>query len=415
MEKSIEDAFRTRSSGRVTFLPEPTPRERRYTLISVDDHIVEPPDMFEGRLPAALQDRAPRIVTHADGSERWIFGDKEYPNIGLNAVAGRPPDEYSSEPATFSQMRRGCWDIHARIRDMDINGVYASLNFPSMLAGFAGQRFSQIDDPVLGLAVMRAWNDWQLEEWAAAYPGRMIPCQLTWIIDPEIAAEEIRRNADRGFKAVTFSENPERLGLPSIHSRFWDPFLAACEETETVLCLHVGSSSSTPTTSSDAPPDAAAALFPMSAWFTAVDWLYSKVALRYPDIKIVLSEGGITWVPALLDRLDHSFKYHEFFGTWVGEEITPSELLRRNFWFCAIDDPTGFDVRHRIGIDHIMIESDYPHGDGTWPDTQAVIHRQIGHLPANEIAKITYGNAAALFNHPLPSQVGLGDAFPGTA
>ena len=104
--------------------------------------------------------------------------------------------------------------------------------------------------------MVRAWNDWHLEDWAGAYPDRIIPCQIPWLLDPELAADEIRRNAARGFKAVSFPENPEPLGLPSIHTGYWDPLLAACEETDTVVCLHVGSSGATPTTSSDAPGDA---------------------------------------------------------------------------------------------------------------------------------------------------------------
>ena len=125
---------------------------------------------------------------------------------------------------------------------MDINGVWASLNFPSMITGFCGRVYSQAKDPDLGLAVTRAWNDWLFEEWYSPYPERIIPLGITWLADPEIGAEEIRRNAARGFVSVTLPERPHRIGFPSLFSGYWDPIIAACAETDTVISLHVGSS-----------------------------------------------------------------------------------------------------------------------------------------------------------------------------
>jgi predicted TIM-barrel fold metal-dependent hydrolase len=394
-----------RRDGAVTFLPEPDRRPRKYTVISVDDHIVEPPHTFDGRVPAKLAERAPRVVEKDDGSQVWMYDGEEIPNVGFNAVVGRPVSEYSFEPARFDEMRKGAWDIHERIRDMDVNGIYASLCFPSFLPGFAGQRIQVSRDPELALATMRAWNDWHLEEWAGTYPGRIIPCQLPYLRDPEIAADEVRRNAERGFKAVTFSEGPHALGLPSLHSGHWDPLMRACEETGTVVNLHIGSSGTSPSTSDDAPADVIGVLFFGYAMFAAVDWLYSLIPVRFPDIRICLSEGGIGWVPALLDRLDHMLRYHEMYGTWSGIELTPAEVMQRNFWFCAVEDPSAFAMRERIGVDKILLEADYPHCDSTWPDTQAVIEREIGGLPSDDIRKFTWENASNLYRHPVPPDV----------
>lgn len=394
-----------RAHDQVTFLPEPTVRPRRYTLISVDDHLVEPLHMFEGRLPRNLAERGPTVVTRADGCQEWHYDGNVLPNIGMNAVSGRPVSEYGVEPLRFDQMRRGCWDIEARIADMDINGVYASLNFPSMLPGFAGQKFSLGRDPELGLATLRAWNDWHIDEWAGPHPDRIIPCQIAWLRDPVFAAAEIRANAARGFKAVSFPEAPHKLGLPSLHSGEWDPFLEACADTGTVVCLHVGSSSTTVSTAPDAPADTVAVLFFVNSLLAVTDWLYSKVAVRFPTLRVALSEGGIGWVPCLLDRIDHCMRYQEFTGGWTGIDIHPTEVLRRNFWFCTIDDPSGFDLRDRIGVDRIMIESDYPHADSTWPDTQADLAQQISGLPKHDIERITWRNASELFRHPVPQAV----------
>lgn len=304
-------------------------------------------------------------------------------------------------------MRRGAWDIEERLRDMDINGIWASLNFPSLLPGFCGQKFANASDPELGLAMMRAWNDWHLEVWAARDPERIIPCQLTWLNDPHIAADEIRRNAARGFKAVSFCELPNKIGRPSLHTGHWDPLIQACEETDTVICLHVGSSSTTQITSEDAPPETIPALFTVNSMFAAVDWLFSKIPLRYPNVKIMLSEGGIGWVPSLLDRLDHIKKHHGYLDMWRDQPLTPSEVLQRNFWFCALDDTSGFELRHRIGIDKITVEVDYPHSDSSWPDTQAMLQRQIGNLPAEDIRKVTWQNASEVFRHPVPAHLAI--------
>jgi predicted TIM-barrel fold metal-dependent hydrolase len=347
---------------------------------------------------------APRVIEDDDGTQAWHFDGNRYPNIGLNAVVGRPKEDWSMDPARFDEMRPGCYDIDARVRDMDLAGIWASVCFPSLIAGFCGAVFARCSDPDLGLACMRAWNDWHHEYWAGTHRDRIIPLQITWLSDPQIAAAEVRSNAERGFKAVSFAEMPAQLKLPSLHTGHWDPFLEACAETSTVICLHTGSSSWAPLPSYDPPFELFPTLFPVNAFLTAADWLWSGVCLRFPDLQIALSEGGIGWVAMLADRADyvlaHSGSGSES-GHWSGD-LKPSEVLRRNFWFCSIDDPSAMEQRHRIGIDHIMVESDYPHADSSWPDTQAVLAATLGTLPEDEVNAITHGNAARLFRHPLP-------------
>jgi predicted TIM-barrel fold metal-dependent hydrolase len=392
--------------GKASFLDDPERRDRQFVIISADDHIVEPPDTFAGRVPSALSSRAPKVVEKDNGSQVWVYDGEEIPNVGFNAVVGRPVSEYSFEPTRFDEMRRGAWDIEARVADMDLNGVYASVNFPSFLPGFAGQRLQLGRDPALALATFRAWNDWHIEGWAGPHPERIIPCQIPWLLDPQLGAEEIRRNASRGFKAVTFSEAPHKLGLPSIHSGYWDPMMAACAETGTVVNLHIGSSGTSPATSDDAPPDTVGVLFFGYAMFAAVDWLYSMIPVRFPDIKICMSEGGIGWVAGLLDRLDHMLSYHDMYGTWTPDiGLTPAEVLKRNFWFCAVEDPSSFVQRDRIGVGNILVESDYPHCDSTWPNTQSVVARDLAGLPDDDVAAITWRNASELYRHPVPASV----------
>ena len=381
------------------FLPEPEPREVRYTVISVDDHLVEPPDMFEGRLPAHLADRAPRVVEADDGTQSWEFEDERFTQVGMNAMAGRRLESMRYEPSRFDEMRPGCWDIDARIRDMDVNGVWASLNFPSMITGFCGRVYSQARDPELGLAVTRAWNDWLFEEWYSPHPDRIIPLGITWLTDPVVGAEEIRRNAERGFRSVTLPERPHRIGLPSLFSGYWDPIVEACAETGTVVSLHVGSSGGYDHPEGSPRLQLGATMFGQLSLAACAEWLWTGYAVRHPDLKIAMSEGGIGWVAMLLDRLDNIIDRS---GYGMGWDERPADVVKRNFWFCTIDDPSTIDTRHRIGVDHIMVETDYPHGDGTWPDTQQVIASAWGHLPDHELRLLCHENAARLYRHPLP-------------
>jgi predicted TIM-barrel fold metal-dependent hydrolase len=387
----------------------PDRRDRYLTLISVDDHLVEPPHLFEGRLPAKYGDRAPKVIDRPDGSQAWLLDGAVLPQIAINAVVGRAVEEQVLEPVRFDHVRPGTWDIHERIRDMDIDGVYASLNFPSAL-GFAGIRLTALSDADFVLAVVRAWNDWHLEEWYGRYPERIIPCQLPYLADARIAADEVRTNATRGFHALTFPESPQRVGLPSLHGDYWDPLWTACEETRTVVCIHSGSAGLASIVDPSMPRAVTGPMFAISQCLnTAIEWMCSGVPERYPDLKICLSEGGIGWVVALLDRLDHDTKRTR---KRLGErddgatKLTPQELLLRNFWFCMLDDPTSLrHLRHRIGVDKILLEVDYPHADASWPDSQEKWRQQFEGIPEDEVRQMAWQNAAELFSHPVPATV----------
>ena len=197
--------------------------------------------MFTGRLPSGLADRAPKVVETDDGRQVWRYEDREYPNIRAQRGDRAASTRIDMDAARFDEMRRGCSGYRRPHRRHGPGRHLGIVKFQSLIAGFAGTVFWKSDDPELGLAALRAWNDWHLEVWAGSYPERIIPLQLPWLADPQLAPEEIRRNAARGFKAVSFPELPAQCGIGSLHSGVWDPFFAACEETDTVVCLHTGS------------------------------------------------------------------------------------------------------------------------------------------------------------------------------
>jgi predicted TIM-barrel fold metal-dependent hydrolase len=389
----------TGPAGEAVLRSDPVPGPRLHPVISVDDHAIEPADTFTGRLPARFADRGPRIERQG-AADYWAFEDDRVPLLGVEGIQSWEPGKGHFGPIAYEQFRPSMWNIDDRVKDMEVNGVIGSLNFPSAIFGFAGQRFMRMKDPALGLASMRAYNDWIIESWTAPHPDRIIPCQITWLPDPEVAAAEIRRNAERGFKAVAFSENPEKLGLPSIYKEDWDPFFRACEETGTVINLHVGSSSETMFPSSDSDLAVLGVLFPVNGFAAAADWLFAKIPLRFPGVKIVLSEGGIGWVPILLDRLSYMARNDDRRAAFGG--MTPIEVFRRNFWFTTFSDERTLALRTEIGVDRIMFETDFPHTDSSWPNTQSIVAAQLAGVPKVDADRMTFRNAAALYRHPLP-------------
>ncbi len=365
-------------------------------LVSVDDHVVEPPDLFDRHVPQRYRDRAPRVVRKDDGSDVWVFEGTPIPNIGLNAVVGRPPEEYGMEPTSFEQLRPGCYDVKERIRDMNANGVLASMCFPSF-PSFCGNLFARQQDKDLSIAMLRAYNDWHIDEWCGSHPGRFIPLSLPPIWDPRLMADEVRRVAKKGCHAVSFTENPEKLGHPSLHNPHWDPFWAACADEGSVVCIHIGSAQGMSFTSMEAPVDVMITVQPIHIVSCAADLLWSRVPREFPQIKFALSEGGIGWIPYFLERADYVYQHHH---RWTHQDFggkLPSEVFREHFVTCFIDDPAGVRQRHAVGLETITWECDYPHSDTTWPQAPEILARSLEGVPEAEVNAITHENALRHF------------------
>jgi predicted TIM-barrel fold metal-dependent hydrolase len=367
-------------------------------MVSVDDHLCEPPDMFDEHLPAKWKDEAPRVVRNEAGDDVWIFNGHTVPNVGLNAVAGRPKEEYGMEPTSFEEMRPGCYDIHERIKDMDAGGVLGSMCFASM-PGFGGRLFNTHPDKDFAKALVQAYNDWHILEWCGAYPGRFIPLAQCMIWSAEETAAEIRRVAEMGCHSIAFTENPVPLGAPSWHDDYWAPMLEAAVETNTVISIHLGSSGQLVVTAPDAPMDVMIQMQPMNISTAASDLLWSQVPRKYPDLKIALSEGGTGWVPYFMDRADRTYDMHHL---WTGQEfgdLMPSDVFRRNFLTCFINDPVGVKLRHEIGINNISWEMDYPHSDSTWPDAPELLYDVFEGVADEDIDRITHLNAMEWYSY----------------
>ena len=370
-------------------------------IVSVDDHVVEPPDLFERHLPKKYADIAPHVIQKDDGTDVWDFVGTEIPNIGLNAVAGRPREEYGIDPTSFDEIRAGCFDVEKRVLDMSANGVLGSLNFPS-LPGFAGRLFGELEDKTAARILTEAYNDWHIDEWCGYASERFIPLAIPAIWDPEVTAAEIRRVAAKGCHAITFPENPVPLGLPSLHSDHWDPVWRACSDTGTVVCMHIGSSSKLVVTAPDAPMDVMIVLQPMALVQCAADLVHSPIWRKFPDVKIALSEGGIGWVPYFLERLEHSYQTHK---AWTGADFgdqSAAEFFMDHVILCFISDQVGLQlVRDHIGIEHVTVETDYPHSDANWPNAPENLMAEFAatDLTDPEIDALTHLNAMREFSY----------------
>jgi len=391
-------------------------------IVSVDDHVIEPPNVWQDRLPEKFKDVGPKSFRQKgtmnfvggvfsfepdeDGEvgDWWSFEDGRFPLTRLEAAVGFERDQVQVVPITYDEMRHGCWDPAARIADMDANWTEASMSFPSSFVRFCGQRFLEASDKELADACVKAYNDWQFDEWCGDSNGRLIPLAIVQLWDPQLAAAEVRRNAERGGRAITFSEIPPYLGLPSIHDAdgYWDPLFEACAETGTVVNMHIGSSSKMPSTSADAPAAVGSTLTFNNAMASMTDFLFSGVLVRFPELKLSYSEGQIGWIPYILERADKVWEENRGWGG-IGDKVPepPSHYYFRQVYGCFFDDNFGLANIEAVGIDNVCFETDYPHSDSTWPHSKDVALKQMGNLPADVQRKLVRGNAIKLLSLDL--------------
>jgi predicted TIM-barrel fold metal-dependent hydrolase len=304
------------------------------------------------------------------------------------------------EPTSLAQIRKGVYDVHERIKDMDVNGIAASLNFGSAV-GMEGGRFHKAPDKVLALTHLRAYNDWHVDEWCGAYPGRFIPCGIlpTWDIDATVA--EVKRLAAKGVSAVSLNENPTMQGLPSIHNAYWEPMWKAITDADMVMCLHIGQGNPAPHASMETPIEAWITTMPMAISVGASDWLHLGALQRYPSMKIALSEGSIGWVPYFLERADFSHSRHKAWTHSHFRDQKPSDTFKKHFMCCFIDDAFGLKNLEFLNEDLVAYECDYPHSDSLWPEVPEHLWPTVKHLTDAQIDKVTHANAMRFFNLDL--------------
>jgi predicted TIM-barrel fold metal-dependent hydrolase len=226
----------------------------------------------------------------------------------------------------------------------------------------------------------------------------MIPLCIIPLWDAELAATEVRRNAARGVRAVAFSEIPPNLGMPSVHSGYWDPFFEACSETGTIVCMHIGSGSKMPSTSPDAPGAVGSSLVHTNAIFSMVDYLMSGLFVRFPALRVMYSEGQAGWLPYMLDRMDVVWDENRAWGG-VADKVPhpPSTYIRDHVYFCIFQDKVALENLDVIPVENLTYEVDYPHSDSTFPHSREIAERHMEKLTQAQVDAICRDNAIRLF------------------
>jgi predicted TIM-barrel fold metal-dependent hydrolase len=269
------------------------------------------------------------------------------------------------------------------------------------MAGFNARTFTESLDKEISLVMLQAYNDWAIDEWCGAYPGRFIPLGIVPMWDVDLAVAEIHRLAKKGCRAISFVEAPHAMGFPSFLSGHWDPMLQALSDENMVLCLHIGVGFQLLQKPVEAPIDHLIVLACQVSALIAQDLLFGPTLRQFPDLKVALSEGGIGWIPFYFDRVDRHFTNQQWLhgADDFGGKL-PSEVFQDHILACYITDPSGLELRHRIGIDIIAWECDYPHTDTTWPESPEFSMKEFEDAGCTdeEINKITWENACRFFS-----------------
>ena len=371
-------------------------------LISVDDHVLEHPNVWQDRLPEKFKEAGPRVIEQTEGPyaghEVWLYEGKSYITNGVSATAGREDIHLNLDPVRFENMNPGCYDPAARIKDMDADGVHAQVCF-STFARYAGTRFLFGEDKELSLLCIKAYNDFLIDEFCGFAPGRLVPLAVLPLWDVDLCVAEIERTAAKGARGLGFPENPSSaaLNLPSWHSGHWDPVLAAAQEARMPLCPHVGTSGATPVTGPDMPPAVSMCMVASNSMGAMLDLMYSGTFVKFPNLKVVLSEGGVGWMPYTMERADRMWERHRGYQPEIDHGMRPSDMVAGHIYGCFIDDHISAEVRDRVGVSQIMWESDYPHSDTSWPNSRKELAAMLEDVPDHEALMMAELNAREVF------------------
>ena len=369
-----------------------------YPIIDCDAHVNEPPDLWLERLPSKWKDRAPQ-VRHDDNGDLWIFdGGREKWPVGLTAVAGLSYFDYKPMGITYASMRPGSFDTDARLDDMDADGIYAQILYPSVT--LRGARiYSQDRD--LQVACVRAYNEWLLE-FCEDSGGRLIGQSILPTSNLEDAIAELEWTLENDHRGCVISSFPNGSLDPKPED---DKFWALAEEAGIPIAVHIGSFvrgslagrreswSSLAFVGMAALTKAGGQTLPV-----VCDILFSGIFQRFPGLQIVLVESNIGWIPTLLEQSDDMFRrYRWYTGAANEQKEMPSDIFFRNFWASFMVDTVGMDLRHRMNVDHMMWSTDYPHSGSDWPDSRVTIERVFRDVPVNEVKKMLHTNCKTLY------------------
>ena len=368
-----------------------------YPIIDADAHVNEPPELWQERVPARLKQRAPKVLHTPDG-DVWSFDDgKKLRPVGLTATAGLSYLQFKPQGYRYETIRPGSFDTAERLKDLDADGLYAQILYPSVT--LAGAR-TYSDDRELQLACVRAYNEWLLD-FCKPSGGRLIPQAIiptTGVADATAELEWAIRNGHRGALIAAFPNGTYESTRDD--DRFW----AVAEEARFPMGIHIGSftDAGLQATVTQSTLGFLAGAGASKAGVNSIDAsfrvLFSGACERFPRIPFVVVEGNIGWIPTAMEQVDDMFlRYRWFTGATEIMKSMPSALFHRSFWGTFMIDTIGIELRHHLNIDHIMWSTDYPHTGSDWPNNRVTIQRLFRGVPKDEVKKMLHTNCRTLY------------------
>ena len=381
-----------------------------YTIIDVDTHVTETPDLWTSRAPASIRDRVPRIETNKDGALSWIVGGTPMlATPGLTATAG--VGNFKNPPKNYEEMHPGAYDAKERLKYMDKMGIWAMVMYPNV-GGFGAQEFLKLNDPELMLSCVQIYNDWQ-SEWASADSRRLLPITSLSFWDVKAAVKEVRRCAAMGHKGILFTGEPQSFDQPLLGDPHWNPLWEVAVELNLPISFHIGSGNM-----ELGLLESKMASYGRMAAFTELsvdiflknamqlnDLIMSGVLARYPDIKFISVESGIGWVPFALEALDYQFHGNDVAEEHPEFDLLPSEYFARNvyacYWFEQLAPRRLID---KVGADNILFETDFPHPTSLYGDeVHARIKGGLSDCEESVRNKILWENGQKLYKVEEPT------------
>ncbi len=368
-----------------------------FKIISADDHVFEPPDLFTSRMDDKYRDRAPRVV-RSDGADWWVCGDRRLMNVTTGSQPGvrlEDPRELTLKD-TYENVRPGGYDPDERLKDMDTDGVEVSINYPNV-----GLLLYTVPDSDLLTAAFSVYNDW-LGEFCHAHPKRLKAIAMLNVEDIDQAIKEMRRCADMGFAGAMITVYPHEE-----HNYFsleYEPLWASAQDLEMPISLHVATNRPGPGQEQGfgTPGVTAAFIGSVDHWMrmSLSHIIYAGVFERYPKLMVGSIEAALSWIPHFLDRLDYMYTQRPLRPGWykITGSMLPSEYFHRNVFVGFQEDALGIKWRDIIGVDKLQWGSDYPHQESTWPHSRRILDRVLADCTGEEKAKIAGGNAARVYH-----------------
>ena len=354
-------------------------------LISINDHVVEQPDLWGGR------EDQPHVVS-VGGEERWVLGSESLTVRALSVLGSG-----HERAARVSEMHPAVHDPDARVQSMDVDGVAVQTLLPHVI-GFAGERLRFLSEPEARLRAVRRYNDFLLREFCASAPDRLVGVAVVPLHDLLEAPAELLRCAALGARAVSLPHAPPLIDLPGFGDAAWEPIFAVAEEAALPVLIHVGSSGGPPSVVGAGSPGAMLVQGGFDVANAMTDLLYAYVLVRHPHLRLVLVEGGIGWLPYVIDRIEFFARQRPEAWSPPTRERTPGDIVRAQVHVSFIDDALGMTMLDAVGAGHVHWQCDFPHADSPWPHSRASLAAQLAQVDTDTARSVAGANTAALLD-----------------